>query len=99
MLCSGWGELDEGEVSRGTGARWASGGESCSVHFAVLFCTFSLSVLLLLLFASSAVLLNCPYPDPRDFAFFSFHSPPHPSRGRGDRATAWPFVAGHRLKL
>jgi len=25
----------------------------------------------------------------------NFHSPPHPSRGKGNRATAWPFVTGH----
>jgi len=32
-----------------------------------------------------AVLLNCPYPDPPFFCLFSFHSPPHRGRGRGDR--------------
>jgi len=26
---------------------------------------------------------------------FSFHSPPHPSGRRGDRATMWSFVASH----
>jgi len=66
------------------------------MHFAVLFCIFSLSVLLLLLFFSFAVLLNCPYPDPRVFTFFfSFHSSPHFSGERCDRATALSFVAGH----
>ena len=58
-----------------------------------LFCIFFLSVLLLLLFASFAVLLNCPYPEQRVLPS-CFHSPPHPSRGKGNRATAWPFVAG-----
>jgi len=29
------------------------------------------------------------------FLPFSFHSSPHPSGGRDDRATAWPFAAGH----
>ena len=48
------------------------------------FCIFFLSVLLLLLFASFAVLLNCPYPDPGALPFSSY-SPPHPSGGRGDR--------------
>ena len=57
------------------------------------FCMFFLSVLLLLLFTSFAVLLNCPHPDPRVLPFYS-HSPPHPSGGRGNRATAWPLVAG-----
>ena len=59
--------------------------------FCCLFCIFLLSVLLLLLFASFAVLWNYPYPDPRVLPFSS-DSPSHPSRGRGDRATAWPFV-------
>jgi len=57
------------------------------------FCIFFLSVLLLLPFASFAVLLNCPYPDPRVLPFPS-HSPLHPSGGRGDRAAMWSFVAG-----
>jgi len=57
-------------VSRSSGADGVWGGESCSVHFAVLFCIFSLSVLLLLLFPLFAVLLNCLYPDPRVFCLF-----------------------------
>ena len=61
--------------SRGVG-RW-----ELLCAFCCLFRIFSLSVLLLL-FTLFAVLLNCPYPDPRVFAFFSFHSPPHPSRQR-----------------
>ena len=91
---AGW-----GEGSYGSGACGAPGGESCSVHFTVLFCIFFLSVLLLLLFISFAVLLNWPYPNPWVFALFSSHSPPHPSGGSGDRATAWTFVAGDRPKL
>ena len=55
------------------------------------FCIF-LSVLLLLLFSSFAVLLDCPYPDPRVLPFSS-NSPPNPSGGRGDTVTTWPFVA------
>ena len=43
------------------------------------FCILLLSVLLLLL-ASSAVLLNCPYPDPRVLPFSS-HSSPTPAEG------------------
>jgi len=93
MLGSGWGGAGQREGSHGSGACGASCGESCSVHFRSLFFIFSLSVLLLLLFASFAVLLNCPYPDPRVLPF-SFLSPPHPSGGRGDRKTLWPFVAG-----
>jgi len=64
----------------------AAGGESGSVRSALLCCVFSLSVSLLLLFPLFAVLLNCPYPDPPGFFLpVSFHSPLHPSGGRGDR--------------
>ena len=54
----------------------AAGGESCSLRSAVLFCVFSSSVsLLLFLFPSFAVLLNCPYHDPPVSAcFFPFSS-------------------------
>ena len=52
--------------------------------FRSLFCIFFLSVLLLLLLPLFAVLLNCPFPDTRVLP---------PSRGRGNRATAWSFVA------
>ena len=38
--------------------------------FCCLFCVFSLSVSLLLLFALFAVLLNCPYPDPPVICLF-----------------------------
>jgi len=85
---AGW-----GEVNSGSGACGASGSESCSVHFRGLFCISFLSVLLLLLFNSFAVLLNCPCPDPRVLPF-SFRSPPHPSMGTCDRVTTWSFVAG-----
>jgi len=62
---------------------WLGGGESLLGRERValcipLFCVFFLSVSLLLLFASFAVLLNCPYPDPRVLPFSS-HSPLHPS--------------------
>jgi len=65
--------------------------ESFSVSSFV--CTFFLGVLLLLLFTSFAVLVNCPYPDPQVFPFSS-HSPPHPMAGRGDKAATRLFVAG-----
>jgi len=50
----------------------------------VLFCVFSLSVLLLLLlFPLFAVLLNCPYPKPPVFAcVFPFSSTPWQGEGR-----------------
>jgi len=57
--------------------------ESCSLHSAVLFCVFSLSVSLLSLFPLLAVLLNCPYPDPPVFAcFFLFSSAPQGGEGQ-----------------
>ena len=89
-----WGSWPGGRQSwfgsaRGTG-RWELLCAFCS-----LFCVFSLSVLLLLLLPSFAVLLNCPYPNPPVFFPFSFHSLPHPSGGRGDRATMWPFVTNN----
>jgi len=49
---------------------WSIGHRELLCAFHILFGIFSLSVLLLLLFASFAVLSNCPYPDPRVFAFF-----------------------------
>jgi len=63
----------------------------------VLFCVFSLFVSLFL-FPLFAVLLNCPYPDPSVFAcFFPFSSTPQ--RGKGGRATAWPFLLPATVKL
>jgi len=56
-----------------------------------LFCVFSSSVSLLLLFPLFAVLLNCPHPDPPVSAcFFSFSPAPR----RGDRRPRGAFVAG-----
>jgi len=54
---------DWGKINRCSGVHWALGGERVALC-TPLFCIF-LSVLLLLLFASFAVLLNCPYPDPQ----------------------------------
>jgi len=90
MLGSGWGEAgrQEGVAAREHAA--VAGGESGSLRSAVLFCVFSLSVSLLLLFPSFAVLLNCPYPDPPVSAcFFPFSSAPQWGEGR----PRGPFVA------
>jgi len=89
-----------GELGRGGSWSWLRstlglGQKELLRAFHCLLCLFFLSVLLSLLFTSFAVLLNCPYADPRIFTFFSFHSAPHPSGGRADTATAWSFVAGH----
>jgi len=73
-----------GEQSRCWGERWASGGERVALCIPLL-CILSLSVFLSL-FASFAVLFNCPYPDPRVLPFSS-HSPPTPA---GGAVTEWP---------
>jgi len=74
------------EVNCSLEVRWAAGGERVLLCVFCCFCIFFLSVVLLLLLVSFAILLICPYPD----AVFPFSSdsPPHPSGGRGDRATA-----------
>jgi len=74
-------ERQEGVTARERTA--AAGSESYSLRSAVLFCVFSLSVSLLLLFPLFVVLLNCPYPDPPVFAcFFPFSSAPQRGKGR-----------------
>ena len=85
MLGSGWGELGGRNSLAAREHVAAAVSESCSACSAILCCVFPLSVSLLLLFPLFAVLLNCPYPDPPVFCLFSFHSPPHPSGGRGGR--------------
>jgi len=82
MLGSGWGELGGGKAVAAWERSTVAGGESCSLHSAVLFCVFSLSVSLLLLFPWFAVLLNCPYPDSPVFScFFPFSSAPQQGEG------------------
>jgi len=91
MLGSGWGELGDAKALAARERVAVVGSESGSLHSAVLFCVFSLSVLLLLLFPLFAVLLNCPYPDPQVSAcFFPFSSSPQWGEGR----PCGPFVAG-----
>jgi len=69
----------------------AVGSESCSLHSALLFRVFSVSVPLLFLFPLFAVLLNCPYPDPPVSACsFPFSSAPRQGEGQPRGA----FVAG-----
>ena len=88
---AGWREGSCGSGGCGSGV----GGESCSLHSAVLFCAFSLSVSLVLLLPWFAVLLNCPYPDPLIFAcFFPFSSTPQQEAGAAERPRG-PFVAGY----
>jgi len=69
------GATGQGEVNHCSRARWAWGGERQLLCVFPCFCTFFLLVLLLLLFASFDVLLNCPYPDPQIFPFSSDASP------------------------
>jgi len=72
----------------------ADGSESCSLRSAILFCVFSLSASLLLLFPLFAVLLNCPYPNPPVFAcFLSILLHPPAGGGAAERPHG-PFVAG-----
>jgi len=95
MLGSGWGELGGGKAVAAWECMAVAGGESCSLHSAVLFCAFSLSVSLVLLLPWFAVLLNCPYPDPLIFAcFFPFSSTPQQEAGAAERPRG-PFVAGY----
>jgi len=82
---------------RGKGNRCLAVCQACNDKRELLsvftwFCILFLSVLLLLVFSSFAVLLNGPYPNPRVLSFSS-DSPPHPRRRRGNRVTEWAFVA------
>jgi len=79
------------------GSMWGIGWWELLSAFRYLFYIFFLSVLLLLLFVSFTVLLNCPYFDPRVFAFFFPFSSPLLQGVRGDRVAVWPFGAGHSL--
>ena len=69
MLCSEWGSWAEGRQLQLGSVRDVRRWELLCA-FRSLFHIFFFSVLLLLLFASFAVLLNCPYPDPRVFLPF-----------------------------
>ena len=91
MLGSEWGSSPGGS-ELWLGSALGFGGWELLHAFCCLLCIFFLSVLLLLLFTFFAVLLTRPYLNPRVLSFSS-HSPPHPSGGRGDRATTWPFVS------
>jgi len=87
------GELGGGNSVTARERAEAVDGESCSLSSAVLFCVFSLSVSLLLLFHLFAVLLNCPYPDPPVSAcFFPFSSALQQGEGR-PRALLLPAAA------
>jgi len=90
MLGYGWGELGGGNSLTARESVAAAVGESGSLCSAGLFCVFSFSVSLLLLFPLFAVLLNCPYPDPPVSAcFFLFSS----ALQRGDGQPRGAFVA------
>ena len=85
-----WGGVAQKELTRGSGPRGGSR-EGRLSGLCGLCCVFSLSVSLLLLFPLSAVLLNCPYPDPLVSAcFFPFSSAPR----RGEGRLSGTFVAG-----
>jgi len=74
----------------------------CSGHWAVgvALCVslFVLSVLLVSIVITVGFIycgVKLSLSQPMRFLPFSFHSPPHPSGGRGGRAATWPFVASH----
>jgi len=73
---TGW-----GEVNSGLGACKSSGGESCSVHFAVCFVNSSYQYYCCYCSLCIAVLLKCPYPDPAVFCLFLSILLPIPMRG------------------
>jgi len=87
-LGGGWGELGWGKGLAAQELVVAAVGESGSVHSCCLFCVFSLSVSLSLLFPLFAVLLNGPFPDPPAFCLFLSILLRTPE-GRG--AAAWRF--------
>jgi len=98
MLDSCGGELGGGSSLLAREHAGAVGGESSSLHSAVLCCVFLLSVSLLFLFPLFAVLLNCPYPNPPVSAcFFPFSSAPQ--WGGAAEQPRGPFVAGHRQTI
>jgi len=87
MLSSSVGEWGGGNSltawERGAAAVQETVALFCGLCSDCLFCVFPLSVSLLLLFPLSAVLLNCPYPNPSVSAsFFPFSSAPWPGEGR-----------------
>ena len=51
------GGAGQGEVNSGSGARWSSGGESCSVHFAVWYIPLISIVVVTLCFVCCSVKL------------------------------------------
>ena len=91
---SRWG-ASQREVSRGSGAQGGTGWWELLCAFCCLFCIFSSSVLLLLLFASFTVLLNCPYSGPQIFCLFLSIPLPTPEGGWVTEQLRGPFVAGH----
>jgi len=64
----------------------------CILLFVLNILLISIAVVTVCFICSSVKL---PLSSPTSLLLFPFHSPPHPSRGRGDRVTTWPFVAGH----
>jgi len=79
---------DESWLGSVLGTGWGGGGSIPEPVYSYLFLYILLLSIVVVLFASFAVLLNCHYPDPRVLPFSS-HCPPHSSRGRGDGAATW----------
>jgi len=78
-------------------ARECTGHQVVRVSLCILL--FVLYIVLISIVVVTVLLVCCsvklPLSQPTSFLPFSFHFPPHPSGGTGNRATAWPFAAGH----
>ena len=99
LLC----RIPVGELGRGRelwlGSVWGTRRWEFLCAFHCLFCIFSLSVLLLLLFPLFAVLLKCPCPNPWVFAFFfPFSSPPQQGEGQQSDRVALLLPATAKLQ-
>jgi len=91
MLGSGWGSWpgEVGHSSEHAGHR--------AVRVDLCISLFVLYILHISIVVVTAPYVCCsvklPLSQLMSFFPFSFHSPPHPSGVRGDRAASWPYVA------
>jgi len=94
MLGSGWGSWPGDKAV----AAWKCAGHRV-LRVALCISLFVLCILIISIVVVAVHFVCCsdrlPLSRSTSFLPVSFHSPPHPSGGRGNRATVWPFVAGH----
>jgi len=69
---------------------WAVRAALCILLFVLYILLISI-IVVTIGFVCCSVKLSLSWPV--SFLPFSYHSPPHPSGGRGERVTTWPFVA------